>query len=88
MAKAIYEYGAWPPCDICGTDSEWLTRRDLAFCANCYGNLRVKTNVPFKDLTTLVRDLRAHATNYALDNGALVRDLMAAANYLEAVAND
>jgi hypothetical protein len=43
---------------------------------------------PFKSMLDLAKSLRRHAYNYALEDGALRGDLIAAANYLEAWAND
>jgi len=40
----------------------------------------------FKSLQQLALDLRDHAYRYALQDGQLIADLKAAANYLEAMA--
>lgn len=40
----------------------------------------------FKSLTVLAQHLREHAYAYTFDDGALVADLLAAANYLQAMA--
>ena len=40
-----------------------------------------------KNLTELTKDLRTYAMAYIFEDGALVDDLLAAANYLEAIAN-
>ena len=40
----------------------------------------------FKSLSQLAHDLGVHAENYLLDDGKLVADLRAAANYLNAFA--
>jgi hypothetical protein len=42
----------------------------------------------FKSLQHLAQDLRDHANKHAFNDGQLCADLKAAANYLEAMAND